>query len=426
MNKSIALIILSLFISCTSKSQSKEATIADLKIAFTKNDEKLFLQNFPKNYYQFVKYFGWNDSLDGPYPLYNESEEYIDRFFTIFNKDKNDKSLKLIIDIGVNGKYQPDAVNYFKINIERIFNKNPNLACDLLSDRSSDEIDSFWYFYLDSPQPLTSVPEIFKILKNKCPQIYSSLEKELQLIQKENIVSEITNENKTNKLKLINDFIPKDYTILDSLSGFINNDNLPDKILVLANSQEFKNNESRLLLILLNERNKEYSLKFKSSNIIPCLKCAGGTGGEDSYDELSFNNNTLSFIQLKINDSNFIKIKYEFLNNKKDFKLDKVTATSSELDNDFVNKVSIKLNTSISLRSFNYQDYNRYLNYSVKIADLDGFTNLRKGKNSSSIILEKIKTGEDVKVIDNSGDWWLVQTKQGKKGYVHKTKIKIE
>ncbi|OXA76305.1 SH3 domain-containing protein [Flavobacterium aquidurense] len=426
MNKLIALIILSLFISCTSKSQSKEATIADLKIAFTKNDEKLFLQNFPKNYNQFVKYFGWNDSLDVPYPLYNESEEYINRLFKIIKKDKTGKSLKLIIDIGINGKYQADAVNYFKINIERIFKENPNLACDLLGNRTLEEIDSFWHFYLDSPQPLTAVPDIFKILKNSCPQIYSSLEKELTLIQKENLVSEITNESKTNKLKLINDFIPEGYTILDSLSGYINDDNLTDKILILANSQEFKNNESRILLILLYNQNKEYSLNFKSSNIIPCLKCAGGTGGEDSYDDLSFNNNILSFIQLKISDSNLIKIKYEFLNNKSDFKLDRVTTTSSELNNDFANTVSIKLNTSISLRNFNYQDYKSYLNYSVIIADLDGFTNLRKEKKSSSIILEKIKTGENVKVIDNSGDWWFVQTKEGKKGYVCKTKIKNE
>ena len=61
-----------------------------------------------------------------------------------------------------------------------------------------------------------------------------------------------------------------------------------------------------------------------------------------------------------------------------------------------------------------------------KISDSDGFTNLRKEKNTSSEILQKIATGNKIEILDNSGDWWLVQTKEGKKGYVYKTKIKAE
>ncbi|WP_165828778.1 SH3 domain-containing protein [Flavobacterium sp. HTF] len=61
-----------------------------------------------------------------------------------------------------------------------------------------------------------------------------------------------------------------------------------------------------------------------------------------------------------------------------------------------------------------------------KIIDKDGFTNLRKDKTTSSEILQKIITGSQVEVLDNSGDWWLVQTKEGKKGYVYKTKIKVD
>jgi DNA-binding NarL/FixJ family response regulator len=61
-----------------------------------------------------------------------------------------------------------------------------------------------------------------------------------------------------------------------------------------------------------------------------------------------------------------------------------------------------------------------------KISDPDGFTNLRKEKNTSSEILQKITTGTRIQILDNSGEWWLVQTKEGKKGYVYKTKIKAE
>lgn len=58
------------------------------------------------------------------------------------------------------------------------------------------------------------------------------------------------------------------------------------------------------------------------------------------------------------------------------------------------------------------------------IHDNDGYTNLRKDKNTSSKVVEKIKSGEQIEVLDTSGDWWLVKTKSGKQGYVHKSRIK--
>ncbi|MEP6803045.1 MAG: SH3 domain-containing protein [Flavobacterium sp.] len=61
-----------------------------------------------------------------------------------------------------------------------------------------------------------------------------------------------------------------------------------------------------------------------------------------------------------------------------------------------------------------------------KISDPDGFTNLRKEKNTSSRILQKIITGTKIEILDNSGDWWLIQTNEGQKGYVHKSRIKSE
>lgn len=62
--------------------------------------------------------------------------------------------------------------------------------------------------------------------------------------------------------------------------------------------------------------------------------------------------------------------------------------------------------------------------HSNKINDPDGYTNLRKDKNTSSEVLQKIKSGEYIEVLDNSGDWFLVKTKDGKQGYVHKSRVK--
>jgi hypothetical protein len=84
--------------------------------------------------------------------------------------------------------------------------------------------------------------------------------------------------------------------------------------------------------------------------------------------------------------------------------------------------------TSLEKYSKDYgllQEDNQEKKYST-IVDPDGFTNLRKDKNTTAQILQKIKTGEQVEVLDQNGDWWLVVSKEGKKGYIHKSRIKSE
>ncbi|CAA7195204.1 SH3 domain-containing protein [Chryseobacterium potabilaquae] len=72
-----------------------------------------------------------------------------------------------------------------------------------------------------------------------------------------------------------------------------------------------------------------------------------------------------------------------------------------------------------------------FKNYIIKdkksqytIQDPDGYTNLRKEKNRSSEVLQKIKSGEHIEVLDDEGDWYFVKTIEGEKGYVHKSRIK--
>lgn len=59
-----------------------------------------------------------------------------------------------------------------------------------------------------------------------------------------------------------------------------------------------------------------------------------------------------------------------------------------------------------------------------EIQDPDGYANVREEKNTSSQILQQVKSGEKVEILDNSGDWLLIQSGEGKKGYVHKSRIK--
>jgi hypothetical protein len=61
-----------------------------------------------------------------------------------------------------------------------------------------------------------------------------------------------------------------------------------------------------------------------------------------------------------------------------------------------------------------------------KVIDPDGYANLRKDKSSTSVVIEKIKSGERVEILKDSENWWLIKTNSGNKGYVYKTKIKAE
>uniref|UniRef100_UPI00404735F8 SH3 domain-containing protein n=1 Tax=Flavobacterium sp. TaxID=239 RepID=UPI00404735F8 len=63
---------------------------------------------------------------------------------------------------------------------------------------------------------------------------------------------------------------------------------------------------------------------------------------------------------------------------------------------------------------------------SYKILDPDGYTNLRSGNDTHSLVIAKINTGTQIEVLNDSGNWWYIQTKDGKKGYVHKSRIVSE
>lgn len=61
--------------------------------------------------------------------------------------------------------------------------------------------------------------------------------------------------------------------------------------------------------------------------------------------------------------------------------------------------------------------------YDYVINDPDGFTNLRKDKSSTSVIIQKVKSGEKVEILNDLGNWWLIKTNSGNTGYVYKTKL---
>lgn len=59
------------------------------------------------------------------------------------------------------------------------------------------------------------------------------------------------------------------------------------------------------------------------------------------------------------------------------------------------------------------------------IDDPDGYTNVREQNNINSKIILTVKENEEFKIIDKTGDWWKILTKDGTVGYMHKSRINI-
>jgi hypothetical protein len=180
----------------------------------------------------------------------------------------------------------------------------------------------------------------------------------------------------------------------------------------------------------------KFILREKILNDIENLVYKGSVEG---YAETKAGNGYNSFSEIikriRMNPDDYtLPEKYIAFLYEKDLRVGIVGHIESDLANNTSYKSFLKQN--------NYFDFKRLKDYvenvygedpnsevekvGYKIQDLDGYTNLRKEKNSSSVIIEKVKTGEKIQVFDDSGDWWLIETKSGNKGYVYKTKIKTE
>ena len=52
------------------------------------------------------------------------------------------------------------------------------------------------------------------------------------------------------------------------------------------------------------------------------------------------------------------------------------------------------------------------------VDDPDGYTNLREKGMLSSKVLKHVPTNEMITILDNNGNWWKVQVKDGTVGYL--------
>jgi hypothetical protein len=103
-----------------------------------------------------------------------------------------------------------------------------------------------------------------------------------------------SNKKETITHSKLEEFIPENYVILDSVSGNINLDEYNDIILILKvkNEDSIANESSdfilRPLLILCKDRNNKYNLITRNDSLVLCFNCGGIFG--DPYAGTEINN----------------------------------------------------------------------------------------------------------------------------------------
>ncbi|WP_407403207.1 SH3 domain-containing protein [Chryseobacterium sp.] len=411
MNK-LLIMILTLLISCKSPSQESKLqsyNITELKESFNDKSEKQFLNNFPRDFLSLKNIFGWNDENDIPNPLYQNANEYIDYWFSLLEKPQYAKNDELIISISKNGIWEADAVNYFRIKSLKYISKNKKY--NLINNLSQKDAESVLNFLI---HPKSS---------NLNDNLIANLNIEKQKIVKKILFGQDSKEKKRSSLATYQN---NDNYFIKTFD--INKDGLLDKV---VSSRPYKGND---LFLFFGDNHGNYKLSLETINFsedggniiqdfIPIASSKGFTiitsfpdrGYYEKEYQIVMSNNSwslknITYKTMSDNSENAVKYICEVPQNiditKSGWteKINPIPEEKSRNKKCRVEKVKIK------------EDYS--------IQDSDGYTNLRKDKNPSSEIIKKIKTGEKIELLDKNGDWYLVQTKDGQKGYVHKSRIK--
>ena len=412
MNK-LVFALLVLFSSCNQNA----AALDSFQQPKTNASDEKFIADFPKSYTAFVATYGWNEEKDAPSPLYDESEAHIARFFQII--EKNPKYSSKIYDIAQDGRWQADAVNIFQTKALAYIKNHKGDFCTYLEKvRDAKKIKFIYYFLMDKP---TATPNLIE-LSEKCSEENRKL---LETAVKEYKAKTTSGKTGAASSGDLESFVPKGFVTIEKIATDYNGDGNQDVILIIAPNNEKtisieeseKAGKKRQLVILKSKGNDEYVLDIKNENVIPCLKC---NAPADSYSDLKVKNNEFRFTKISGYNSQVELTTFTFKYEQNEWLLTSIS--TSERSGITTEKQELKLSKKTKLTALDLSNFATY--ETGKINDADGYTNLREEKNATSKILEKIKSGTTIKILDNSGDWWRIKNNE-KTGYVHKSKISV-
>lgn len=156
----------------TIKQKAKRLQVIYSKLSQTSymKYERAYFKAFPESFEVFQAIFGFYPDDPNKGILYDSSRSYVLKFFNL--KVQKEKLFSKTIDVGINGKWDADAVNYFQGALGYNVKRNEKLFARLLSKRSKADIKSFWYFYFDGPHPPDKIPNELNKFKQIDPDLY--------------------------------------------------------------------------------------------------------------------------------------------------------------------------------------------------------------------------------------------------------------
>lgn len=410
MNKVFFLILAITLVGCKGSSQEIKQ-ISILTKCYEQKDEECFLLEFPENYVEFNNYFGWNQKLDSPQPLYENSKNYIDYFYSLLEDNKQYINFESkIISICKDGVWEADAVNYFQKGAIHYIEKNNRY--ELINNLKKDEAESILFFLFDSPHPKYN-EEFISHLNDEKRQLINSLFK-TKFLTKES-ANLIENFEKYNENYLVKEF---------DVTG----DGQVDKII---SSLPYQGEE----LLILKKEKENYNLSLNTINF-------SEDGGNIVNNIIPYPKNNGFIIETYFPDGGYYEIDYYIkYQNDSNWTLEKtIHKTKSDQSENAVKYVcTVMQNLNLNNPNFiekikpipNEQDRDKICetvkntNTRYYVSDSDGYSNLREKASSNSKIIQKVNSGNNVEVLEKNDDWWKISTEEGNVGYVHKSRIKI-
>ena len=148
-----------------------------LKIYFSRLPDsvaqEMFFNYFPRTFKDFKDIFGYQkiDAYNLKFgPLYDESQDYIDAFFTKLLNINQAIIIKRVINIAQDGQWQYDGVNIFQLYLQENMNHYLKSYLEELTTKNDKLICGFWHFYFDGPHPEKYI-EDYKLLYMKIKKI---------------------------------------------------------------------------------------------------------------------------------------------------------------------------------------------------------------------------------------------------------------
>ncbi|MDD2284488.1 MAG: hypothetical protein PHQ11_03705 [Paludibacter sp.] len=153
--KNLALIIISLFVCNYAKSQYFPIDTAKLNTSYrelmsfpnTIERQKAFFDAFPNNWTEFTAIYQFMPNDDYDLTMYNNAQEHIEALSTKITLIKDSVYCKKIVNIGVGGKLDADASNYYKALLHKIMWRRMDGMLHSVSKLRKGHQMQFWQYY---------------------------------------------------------------------------------------------------------------------------------------------------------------------------------------------------------------------------------------------------------------------------------------